>query len=60
MRTPHTSCWEGKRVKVRLRNGTEFIDKFWGSKGNYRLFKERGRVRSGDIIRFVIWKGGVQ
>lgn len=58
MRTPHTGCWEGKRVKVTLRDGTTFIDKFWGAKGKYRLFKERGKIPAGDIMRFIIWKLG--
>ena len=54
MRTPHSGCWEGKRVKVVLKNGTEFIDKFDGSKGKYRYFKEKGKVMVGDIKRFII------
>jgi hypothetical protein len=57
MRTPHTSCWEGKRVRVTLKDGSTFIDKFDGSKGQYRFFKKRGKVRAGDIKSFMIWKG---
>ena len=57
MRTPHTSCWKGKRVKVILKDGTHFIDKFWGSKGQWRMFKEHPKAAAGDIKSFVIWKG---
>lgn len=57
MRTPHTGCWEGKRVKVRLLSGAEFIDKFDGSKGKYRFFKEQGKIPAREIKSFVIWKG---
>lgn len=57
MRTPHTACWEGKRVKVKLRDGSTFVDKFWGSKGSYRFFKDKGKVRAADIKSFIIWKG---
>jgi hypothetical protein len=56
MRTPHTGCWEGKRVKVKLKDGTTFIDKYDGAKGSYRFFKEYGKVLAGDIKSFVIWK----
>ncbi len=57
MRTPHTVCWEGKRVKVKLKDGACFIDKFDGSKGKYRFFKTVGKVAVGDIKSFTIWKG---
>lgn len=60
MRTPHTSCWEGKRVRVKLKSGYFFIDKFAGSKGKYRYFQDFGKVAAGDIASFVIWKGGVR
>lgn len=57
MRTPHTGTWEGKRVRVKLKNGTVFVDKFDGSKGKYRFFKEKGKVLVGEIASFIIWKG---
>ena len=57
MKTPHTGCWEGKRVRVILKDGTVFIDKFWGAKGKWRMFKEHAKVAKGDIKSFVIWKG---
>lgn len=57
MRTPHTGVWEGKRVKVVLLSGEEFVDKFQGAKGKYRLFQNHERVEAGQIKRFMIWKG---
>lgn len=44
-------------MRVRLKDGTEFIDKFWGSKGNWRFFKSGRKIRQADIKSFVIWKG---
>jgi hypothetical protein len=29
MKMPHTGCPRGKRVRVVLRDGVSFIDKFW-------------------------------
>lgn len=57
MRTPHTGVWEGKRVRVTLKDGEVFIDKFWGKKGKWRMFKTHPKVAAGDIKSFVIWKG---
>ena len=57
MKTPHTSCWEGKRVRIILKDGSQFVDKFWGSKGVGRMFKEHPKVRQGDIKSFSIFKG---
>lgn len=55
MRTPHTVCFPGKRVYVKLVDGTEFIDRFKEKNGN-TVFFENHRVKSGDIIRFAIYK----
>lgn len=60
MRTPHSGTWEGKRVKVVLKSGESFIDKFAGSKGKYRFFKNHSRVQVGDIKAFIIWKLGIK
>jgi hypothetical protein len=56
MRTPHTGCWEGKRVRVTLLNGEVFIDKYDGAKGKWRFFVNHPKVAAGDIKSFVIWK----
>ena len=59
MRTPHTSCQRGKRVKIVLKNGDEFIAKFSESKGRY-VYLDGGnkRVQRGQIKKFTILKGG--
>jgi hypothetical protein len=57
MKTPHTGAWEGKRIKVTLKDGTTFVDKFAGSKGKWRFFEQFGKVEAGSIKRFIIWKG---
>lgn len=56
-RTPHSGVWEGKRVKVKLHDGSWFVDRFMGAKGKYRLFETYGKVAVGDIKSFIIWKG---
>lgn len=57
MRTPHTAVKKGKRVKVVLKNGEEFVDKFIDRKSRYVTFETR-RVLKGDIKSFAIFKGG--
>lgn len=57
MKTPHSGCWEGKRVKVTLKDGSSFVGKFWGAKGKFRMFKDQGKIAVGNIKSFVIWKG---
>ena len=57
MRTPHSGVWEGKRVKVKLADGSWFVDKFMGAKGAYRFFSTHPKIRVVDIKSFVIYKG---
>lgn len=54
--TPHTACRQGKRVKVTLKDGTSFIDRFLGQKSTFILFQTR-RVNRGQIKSFTIHKG---
>lgn len=56
-KTPHTAVHRGKRVKVVLANGEQFIDKFWSRTGKYVFFQKRGKVIRGQIKSFTIWKG---
>ena len=56
MRTPHTAAKKGKRVKVVLKNGEEFIGKFVDRKSKYVMFETR-KVLKGDIKSFAIFKG---
>lgn len=56
-RTPHTATRRNKRVKVVLVTGETFIDRFWDRTPKWVFFKERGKVRRGDIKAFTVYKG---
>jgi len=56
MRTPHTAVKKGKRVKVILKSGEVFVDKFIDRKSRYVAFETR-KVLKGDIKSFAIFKG---
>lgn len=55
MRTPHSSCRKGKRVKIKLRNGKSFISKFIENKGN-RVYFECGDWAVSELKSFTIYK----
>jgi len=55
--TPHTACYRGKRVLVKLRDGTTFIDKFFDRTKSHVFFDEH-KVKKSDIKSFSIIKGG--
>ncbi len=55
----HSSTYKGKRVRIKLKDGNVFVDKFLDSKGRYVIFEERGRVAKKDIKNFTIYKGEV-
>ena len=55
MRTPHTAVKRGKRVKVVLKNGETFVDKFVERTSRYVTFETR-KVLKGDIKSFAIFK----
>ena len=57
MRTPHTCCKRGKRVRVILLSGEQFIDKFWEKAGRFVYFQKHEKVRTGEIRAFTIVKG---
>lgn len=53
MKTPHTAIRRGKRVRVELKNGEVFVDKFINrTRGKICEFELRGRVPAGDIKAF--------
>lgn len=56
MKTPHTSCRRGKRVRVKLADGTKFIDKFKEKVGKHVYF-DHHEVLMGEIRSFTIVKG---
>lgn len=53
----HSSTYKGKRVRITLRDGTVFVDKFVDSKGRYIHFEQRGKVEKRTIRNFTINKG---
>lgn len=55
-RTPHTGCYPGKRVKVKLIDGTVFIDRFKDRMQKFVFFEDHGRVARRAIKNFIIWK----
>lgn len=55
-KAPHLSVRQGKRVKVLLRDGSEFIDKFIESKSKYVIFQNR-QVNNNKIRSMIIYKG---
>lgn len=57
MKTPHTAAWRGKRIKVVLRDGTTFVDKFIERTMSHVFFEEHGRFKKSDIRAFIIIKG---
>lgn len=52
----HSGTTKGKRVRIKLKDGTVFVDKFVGSKSGYCFFEERGKVAKKDISNFSIHK----
>lgn len=54
--TPHTACHPGKRVRVKLRDGEEFVDRFIDRTDKWVFFSSGRKVPKRDIKSFVIWK----
>ncbi len=52
----HSGTTKGKRVRIKLKSGEVFVDKFVDSKSGYCFFEERGRVAKKDISNFSIHK----
>lgn len=55
MRTPHSSCKRGKRVRLILRNGDVVISKFVENKG-HTVVLEAGEYTMDKIRAFAIYK----
>lgn len=55
----HSSTYKGKRVRIKLKAGKSFVDKFVDSGSGWVEFEERGRVLKKDIKNFSIhkWQG---
>lgn len=58
MKTPHTCCRSGKRVRVVLKSGESFVAKFKERTAKHIcLFDCHAPVKAGDIKAFTIVKG---
>ena len=56
MRTPHSACRKGKRVKVVLRDGTALIDHFEDRTDRWIVLRKHGRVMKSDLRAFIVLK----
>lgn len=56
LRTPHTTVYKGKRVRVVLRNGTTFVDKFVERTSKYVKMEQHPHLEPHDIRSFTINK----
>lgn len=54
----HTSAPRGKRIRVVLKDGTTFVDRFLEGTGKFVVFFERKVVR-GDIKEFTICRSAI-
>jgi hypothetical protein len=52
---PHTHAPRGKRIRVVLKDGSVFVDKFIERRAHDVVFAER-TVRAGLIKSFTIWR----
>ena len=55
-RLGHTSCYRGKKVFIRLRNGESFEDRFLERTCKHVILYGRGKIRKSDIDSFSILK----
>lgn len=53
----HSSTNKGKRVRIKMKDGTSFVDKFLDTGSGWIEFEERGKVSKKDIKNFTIYKG---
>lgn len=53
---PHTACYRGKRVRVKLRDGEVFVDKFHDRTDKFVIFQSGRKVSKGDIVSFSFFK----
>jgi hypothetical protein len=56
----HNGTTRGKRVYVKLKDGTKFIDKFHHSTAKDLHFDVQGKIAKSDIVTFSISRNGCQ
>ncbi len=55
-RTPHTACFKGKRVLIKMKSGESFIARFADRKSRKVFFLDHEPVTRGDIKAFIMIK----
>lgn len=60
MRTPHTSCYRGKRVVVTMRDGVRIRDIFEYRTDKFVILREHGRIAKQRIRAFKIDRQGTE
>ena len=53
----HSSTYKGKRVRIKMKDGTSFVDKFLDTKSGVIYFEDRGKVLKMEIKNFTFYKG---
>lgn len=54
--TIHTSTYQGKRVFVKLKDGTSFVAKFKDSKSGRVMFIDHDPITTNDILSMTIFR----
>lgn len=52
----HTSCYRGKKVRVKLRSGEVFLDRFKDRTDRCVIFFGAGKIKKSDIETFGIYR----
>jgi hypothetical protein len=52
----HTSTYKGKRVHLKLKDGSVVVDKFLDEKSKHIILEDNGRILKSDINSFSINK----
>ena len=52
----HTSCYHGKKVRVKLTSGEIFLDRFKERTDRYVIFFTAGKIKKSDIETFGIYR----
>lgn len=55
----HNGTTKGKRVFVKLKDGTIFVDKFVDSTSTRLHFEEEGWIKKSNVITFSIYRSHV-
>lgn len=55
MKTGHTSCQRGKRVRLKMKNGDVIFGKFLEKQHGW-IVLDKGKYWQGDAIGLTIWK----